>query len=198
MSAASDGLRTDVPVTLLYGDSERLKQRVVAKLAQGWLGEEQDEYARVTVDAGEEGIEGVIAELSSGSLLAPRRLVTVRDVATLSARKLKERRNEQELLAEALGSPPPGMMVVLLALRVVRDRRRSGPPVGKRLQKAVREHGQMLELSAPRGDALRSWLQREMDEKTGRPNWRQLLLFLDIGGSGGFNQLGVGGCQVAR
>lgn len=36
------------------------------------------------------------------------------------------------------------------------------------------------------------WLQGEMEEMTGRPNWRQLLLFFAIGVYGGFIQAGVG------
>jgi len=162
--ATTEGLRTDVPVTLLYGDSERFKQRVVAKLAEGWLGDADDEFARVTVDADEAGVEGVLAELASGSLLAPRRLVIVRDVATLSARKLKDRPNEQEQLAEALEGLAPGVAVVLVARRVRSERKQYGPPVGKRLQKTVTERGQMLELSTPKGNALAPFLQREMQK----------------------------------
>jgi len=163
----TEGLRTDVPVTLLYGDSERLKQRVLAKLAEGWLEDADDEFARVTVDAAEVGIEGVLAELASGSLLAPQRLIIVRDVATLSARKLKGRPNEQERLAEALEHLPPGVAVVLVARRVRSERKRYGPPVGKRLQRTATERGQMLELSTPKGDALSRFLQREM-QKSGK------------------------------
>ena len=36
------------------------------------------------------------------------------------------------------------------------------------------------------------WLQGEMEEMTGWPNWRQLLLFFAIGVYGGFIQVGVG------
>jgi len=36
------------------------------------------------------------------------------------------------------------------------------------------------------------WLQGEMEEMTGQPNWKQLLLFFAIGVYGGFIQVGVG------
>ena len=36
------------------------------------------------------------------------------------------------------------------------------------------------------------WLQGEMEEMAGRPNWWQLLLFFAIGAYGGFIQVGVG------
>jgi len=157
-------LRTDVPVTLLYGDAERFKQRVLAKLAAGWVGEDADEFGRVTVNADEVGIEGVVAELSSGSLLSPRRLVVIRDVGVLSARKLKDRPNEQERLAQALENLAPGLAVALVARRVKSERRQTGPPVGKRLLETVKQRGQVLELSTPRGEALATFLQREMQK----------------------------------
>jgi len=156
-------LRTDVPVTLLYGDAERFKQRVVSKLADAWLGEAADEYSRAIVHTDEVGIQGVLAELAAGSLLSPKRLVVVQNVAALSARKLKGALNEQEQLARALEKLGPGVAVVLVARRVESDRKRWGPPVGKVLLKAVRERGQVLELSTPKDEALTGWIQREME-----------------------------------
>lgn len=162
MRGGSGQLRTDVAVTLLYGDADRLKQRVVSKLAEAWLGDADREFALATVDAGDAGLQGVLAELSAGSLLSPKRLVVVRDVATLSARRQKDSPSEQEQLAQALAKLPPGVAVVLVAGRSDGDRRRRGAPVGKALERAVRERGQVLEVSTPPEGRLRGWLQREM------------------------------------
>lgn len=160
MSGLPDRLRTDVQITLVQGNVDRLKQEAVRTLAAAWLGEEL-QYGLSTVDAGEVGLGGVLAELSSGSLIAGRRLVVVRDLTSLSKR-------EQQELARALGSLPPDTAVVLWVAKEQWDGRSRGAELSgsgalsEPLNRLVQTTGQVLSICAPPLRQLPGWVMAQM------------------------------------
>lgn len=152
-------LRTDAPLTLLWGEADVLKGRATRRLIEGWLAEDEREYGLVRVDGGEDGLDGIVSELSAGSLMAPRRMLVVREVTALT-------NAGQRRLAERLDPLQPGLAVVLVAARQP-DRRGSRPPVAADLRRAVEAAGQVVELSPPPERALPGWVGQEM-ERLGR------------------------------
>ncbi|HUS81323.1 MAG TPA: hypothetical protein VM283_08660, partial [Armatimonadota bacterium] len=92
-------LKTDVQISIIEGPSDVLKQETTRALAEGWLGDDL-EFGLSILDARSDGLQAVLAGLASGSLMAARRLVVVRDVTALPA-------EDQERLARALGALDP-------------------------------------------------------------------------------------------
>lgn len=154
MSSRQAQLNTDLPLTLLYGDADVLKRRAIERLAEAWLEDADREFALVRLDATEEGLQGIAGELAAGSLMAPRRMVVVRDIAGLSS-------DDQQALAERLEPLQPGLAVVLVAEKQP-DGWHRGVPVAAALRRAVESSGQIVELSAPHPNALPGWAASEM------------------------------------
>ena len=151
----SPDLRTDVPFTLLWGDADVLKDRALAQLIDGVLDESEREYGLIRLDAGEAGLDGVLAEMQSGSLMAPRRVLVVREITELTNARQKK-------LAERL-TPQPGLMVVMIASRQASERSYGRAPVAADLRRAVEANGQIVQLRAPRERDLPGWAVQEMD-----------------------------------
>ncbi|MGC9319373.1 MAG: DNA polymerase III subunit delta [Armatimonadota bacterium] len=154
---------------MLYGDADVLKQRAVEQLAQAWLEEGDREFGLVRLDATEKGLDGITAELAAGSLMAPRRMVVVRDIAALT-------NDEQQALAGRLEPLQPGLAVVLVAQKQPDDWRR-GVPVAAALRRAVQGSGQIVRCNAPGPDALPGWAASEMQrlDKRIRPDAARVL-----------------------
>lgn len=155
MSPPAQPLRTDAPVTLLYGDADLLLQRAVREIIEGALEESEREYGLIRVNADEAGLSGVIAEMQSGSLMAPRRVVVVREVTALS-------NSEQKALAPRIAEPQQGLSMVLVAAKPPEQQRRFGVPVAADLKRAIEAAGQIVQLNAPREGALPGWAVGEM------------------------------------
>ncbi len=151
MSASAAELRTDVPLALLYGDAEVLKERAVQALVEDRLDESEREYGLIRLDANETAVEGIVAELNSGSLMAPRRVIVVRDITALH-------NLQQRALARHLGQIPPGLALVLVAAKQ-EGGHSWGPPVAAELRRAVEGQGQVLELRPPA--SLPGWAASE-------------------------------------
>ncbi len=156
MSRRGPQLNTDVPLTLLYGNAEVLKERVVEQIARAWLDESEREFGLIRVHADEAGLDGIVSELQSGSLLAPRRLVVVGTIDSLL-------NLAQRALAPKLANLQPGLAVVLVAARQ-EDSRRRGAPVAADLRKAVQAQGQVVEVRVPGPRDLPGWAASEMQE----------------------------------
>ena len=159
MSQEDQGLRTDVQITLIEGDADTFKLAAVRRLAEGWLGDEL-EYGLARVDAREAGLEGVIAELSSGSLMASKRLVVVRDITALSA-------GDQKAVAAVVKELPPDVAVALVARKPPPDSRGDGPKLSQTLRNLARKNGQALKISGPGPKGLVRWVTAQ-SERVGK------------------------------
>jgi DNA polymerase-3 subunit delta len=143
------------PLTLLWGDADVLKERALAQLVDAALDEGEREYGLIRLDADEDGLDGVVAEMQSGSLMAPRRLLVVREITALT--------NAQQKKLAARLTPQPGLMVVMLASREASERSYGKAPVAADLRRAIEGNGQILQFRAPRERELPGWAVQEMD-----------------------------------
>ncbi len=159
MRQEDGSLRTDVQITLIEGDADSYKLQATQKVAAGWLGEEL-EYGLVQVDARDVGLAGVLAELGSGSLMATRRMVVVRDVTSMSA-------NDQKSLAATLKELPAEVAVTLVARKPPEDSRRDGPKLSQTLRNLAKKSGQALKISGPGAKGLDRWAAAQA-EKLGK------------------------------
>lgn len=174
MNHVPEGLRTDAQVTLVEGNADSFKQETVRALAAGWLGEEL-EYGLTRVDAREAELSGVIAELSSGSLMASRRLVVVRDITGLTA-------VEQRELAKVIKSLPPETAVALVAAKKGWEPKRGTPGLSKSLVKLAGEQGQTLTVSGPPPKRLPVWVSQEMQDRGKRIDAQAARLLVETTG----------------
>lgn len=151
----SPDLRNDVPFTLLWGDADVLKDRALAQLVDEVLDESEREYGLIRLDADEAGLDGVLAEMQSGSLMAPRRLLVVREITELT-------NAQQKKLAERL-VPQPGLMMVMIASKEASERSYGKAPVAADLRRAIEGNGQIVQFRTPRERDLPGWAVQEMD-----------------------------------
>ena len=174
MSQEDKGLRTDVQITLIEGDVDTFKLVAVRRLAEGWLGDEL-EYGLTRVDAREVGVEGVIAELSSGSLMASKRLVVVRDITALSA-------GDQKAVAAVLKELPPDVAVALVVRKPPADSRSGGPKLSQTLRNLARKHGQALKISGPGSKGLVGWVAQQAQRHDKRIDGRAAKTLVETAG----------------
>lgn len=151
----SPSLKTDAPLTLLWGDADVLKERALAELVNAVLDPSEREYGLIRLHADEAGLDGVVAELQSGSLMAPQRLVVVHHVSELT-------NAQQKKLATRL-SPQPGLTVVMIVSKDASERAYGKAPIAADLRRAIEAAGQIVQFSAPRERQLAAWAVREME-----------------------------------
>ena len=124
--APSDQLDAKCPLTLVHGPAASLRQRVIDPIAAENLPESEREWGLLVLDAPELGADSVAAQLAVGSLIAPTRVIVVRNVGKLPAAA-------QKTLAAALSSLSPGTTVVL-DVEDSGDYRSKGPRVAADLR----------------------------------------------------------------
>ncbi len=151
----SPNLKTDAPFTLLWGDADVLKDRALAEIINEALDPSEREYGLIRLDADEDGLDGIVAEMQSGSLMAPRRLLVVRDITELT-------NAQQKKLATRL-TPQPGLMVVMIASKKASESSYGRPPVAADLRRAIEANGQIQQFRAPKERDLPGWAVQEMD-----------------------------------
>ena len=151
----SPSLNTEVPFTLLWGNAQILKERALAELVGAVLDPSEREYGLIRLDADEAGLDGIVGELQSGSLMAPQRLVVVHDITGLT-------NAQQKKLAKRL-TPQPGLTVVMIASKEASERSYGKAPVAADLRRAIEAAGQIVQLSAPRERQLPGWAVQEME-----------------------------------
>lgn len=151
----SPDLRNDVPFTLLWGDANVLKDRALRQLVDSTLDESEREYGLIRLDADEVGLDGIVAEMQSGSLMAPRRVLVVRAITELT-------NSEQKKLAARL-TPQPGLMVVMIASKRASEQSYGRAPVAADLRRAIEAAGQIVQFRTPRERELPGWAVQEMD-----------------------------------
>lgn len=145
--------RADGPLALLWGDADELKRRALAQIVDARLEPDEREFGLIRIHADETGLDGIVSELRSGSLMAPERVVVVDNITALL-------NLQQRALAERLTQLQPGLTVVLIEAKQV-ERRGWGPSVAAALRKVVEAHGQIIACSPPRERALPGWVQEE-------------------------------------
>ncbi len=151
---ASNGLQLDTSaqVTLLYGNSEILKQRATNAIINARLKPEQQQDGVSVLAAGECAPNQLAAEVGSRSLLAAERIIVLKRIEELNA-------DGQRVLATALPRLPDTTSVVLTCAEAGKDK---GPKVVKELTEAVKEQGQVVHIIVPQKDTLLArWIATE-------------------------------------
>jgi DNA polymerase-3 subunit delta len=138
MRQAAPQIRTDVPVSLLYGDSLELRRRAAETILTAQLSSEERNLAVVRLWGREATAERLRQEAASLSLLTPQRVVIVEALEDIPSR-------EQDQIAVIARSLPPGFTLLLLAEAGERGR----SSVSQSLLTAVGEAGQVVNCSAP-------------------------------------------------
>ncbi len=167
MASYDSQLDTSAQVTLLYGDSEILKQRATNAIIDARLEPEQREEGLSSLVAGEHDPNQLAAELGSRSLLAAERIIVLKRVDDLNA-------DDQRLLAAALERLPDTNSVVMTCAEIGKGQK---PKVVKELAVAVKQRGQIAHIIAPEKGALSRWITAETERygKTITPQAVQLL-----------------------
>jgi len=164
------------PLMLVYGTAALMRQRVVDGIINRALPEAEREWGLSVIDAQEVGVDGILSQLGSGSLMADSRVIVVRGVEKLS-------NSAQKDLAASLGTPPPGTILIVDA-QSNRDYRRKGPPVAAALRKMFEEHGQITEASAPSDRELPAWVVDELAARGKKTSLPVARAFVEIVGGG--------------
>ncbi len=160
-------LDTSAQVTLLYGDSEILKQRATNVIIDARLTLEQREDGLSSVVASEYDPNQLAAELGSRSLLAAERTIVLKRVDDLNA-------DDQRVLAAALERLPDTTSVVLTCAQTSKGRK---PRVAKELAEAVKQAGQAVYVASPDRRDLHQWITAEA-ERCGKTITRQAVALL--------------------
>ncbi len=158
---------TSPQVTLLYGDSEILKQRATNAMIDTILTPEQREDGLSSLAAGEHDPNQLAAQLGSRSLLASERVFVLKRVDDLNA-------DDQRLLGAALERLPDTTSVVMTCAETGKGKK---PKVVKELAGVVKQQGQISYVIAPEKGALSRWITTETEQygKTITPQAVQLL-----------------------
>ncbi len=151
MASYDSQLDTSAQVTLLYGDSELLKQRATKVIVDARLTAEQRADGLLSLAAGEHDPKQLAAELGSHSLLASERVFVLKRVDDLNA-------DDQRLLAAALERLPDTTAVVMTCAETTKGRK---PKVVKELAEVAQRHGQVVHVTSPQENALSRWIIAE-------------------------------------
>jgi DNA polymerase-3 subunit delta len=151
MASYDSQLDTSAQVTLLYGDSEILKQRATNVIIDARLTPEQREDGLSSLAAGEHDPNQLAATLCSRSLLAAERVIVLKRVDDLNA-------DDQRVLAAALERLPDTTSVVMTCAETGKGKK---PKVVKELAAAAKQAGQAVHIASPRKRALPPWITAE-------------------------------------
>jgi DNA polymerase III subunit delta len=147
-------VKTNVALSLFYGDAEILRNQAAHQVINAWLDESDREYGLATLSGSDSDPGRVAAEINGVSLLSPRKVVLVQKTEAFS-------NSQQKALAGLLAKVPAGVAVVLLAAVDPDARGRSGPPVAADLRKVVEANGQTVAFMTPYERELPAWVSDE-------------------------------------
>ena len=164
-------VKTNVALSLFYGDAEILRNKAAHAVIDAWLPESDREYGLATLSGSDCDVNRIAAEINGVSLLSPRKVVLVQKTEAFS-------NSQQKALAGLLAKVPEGVAVVLMAAVDPDARGRSGPPVAADLRKVVEGGGQIVAFMTPYDRELPPWVCEEAGRlgKQMKPNVAQALV----------------------
>lgn len=146
---------------LIKGDDPALVAQALDRL----VGEIVEDRSELTVEdlPVDVSMPAIIDACQTGSLLASRRVVIVRDAGRFRAA-------EAEPLVDYLASPLPTTSLILLS---------GGGALPTRVTKAVKEHGHLIDASSPSGKGRQIWMAEQLKRAPVRLDRRAGELILD-------------------
>lgn len=139
---------------LLYGSETFLKEQAAAAIRKAVLGEGEEDSSAwnlAVLEGGSAALVDILDAARTLPMLAPRRLVLVRD-----AEKLRE--SDATPLKEYLKDPPPTSCILFVSGTGKPDLRRS-------IFRTLHEADASLEFEALKGRAVPSWIRERVREK---------------------------------
>ncbi len=152
------------PVYYLYGEDDFLREKARQKIEEALLLPEMWGFNREVFSARDSALGSLAVRAGTVPLLAPRRLLVITDVHTLSAA-------DHEPLVAYLQDPSPTTCLLLVGETL---------DLRTRLARLLQEKGVLLRFRPPVGRALREWIRQRVTEegKTATPEAVELLITL--------------------
>ncbi|MBM3502074.1 MAG: DNA polymerase III subunit delta, partial [Armatimonadetes bacterium] len=167
------GLDPQVQLTLIHGDAALLIEREARRFVDAVLPAEEQAYGLTVTDLEVTAVSEALGALYTGSLMAARRVLLMRNLQTVPAgsRKSKDAEEEgadeteeaaepskgkqsQKPLVDALESIPAGVSVVVTHTST---RERKGSAISAGLSRLVKAKGQSLQLMTPWERDMERW-----------------------------------------
>lgn len=190
-------LNPKVPLTLIQGDSSFLVDREARAFTESLLAPREQAYALTVADLSVTPVPDALGLLAIGSLMAPRRVILLRNLQAVAASSTGKTEGEssagapgealpkrrslsgggQKALAAVLADLPPNVFVILTH---VSTRERKGYAIGAALSRLLSEKGQTLRVMTPDDKELVRWAIREAEAegKNLEPRAAELLVSL--------------------
>lgn len=146
---AADATKGPLPVYVIFGADSFLRLESLQRILRDLLGDQPDAMALAEYDGPTANITTVLDELRTPSLLAPQRVVLVRDADDLLKSDPEAEITNRELLEKYLGAPTPTGVLIL----VCRTWQRT-----TRLYKLVEKIGRNIPCDPPKPQEVPAWL----------------------------------------
>ena len=177
--AKTDGLEAGLPVYVVFGKDEFLRSRRLGSLLRQLIGDADESMALSTLNGATTGVVDVLDECRTPSLLAPVRVVCVRDADQLFARDNEDGDNpppapslgggksrravvrqlsSRELMEKYLEAPCPSGVLVLEC---------KSWPKTTRLYKQIEKVGRNIDCEPPSGRDFDAWVRQLAREEFG-------------------------------
>jgi DNA polymerase III subunit delta len=134
-------------VYLIKGDDSSLISEALSSLVEQLLGDRAPDLALQDIPE-DSDLATVLDACQTPAFLSDRRVVVVRSAGRFRA-------DQVEPLITYLSSPMPTTSLILVA---------GGGAIATRLQKAIKEHGHVIDASSPSGKARQAWLTQRLKQ----------------------------------
>ncbi|QDV91968.1 DNA polymerase III subunit delta [Phycisphaerae bacterium RAS2] len=146
---AADASKGPLPVYVIFGADSFLRLEALQRILREVLGDEPDAMALAEYEGPSTTITTVLDELRTPSLLAPRRVVLVRDADDLLKSDPEAKITNRELMEKYLGAPTPTGILILVCRSWAKT---------TRLYKLVDKIGRNFACDPPKPQEIPTWL----------------------------------------
>lgn len=159
------------PVYLLYGKEDFLIRQVLKRLHAALIQEGIGEFNYEKLDGSVAAPARVVDSAGQLPVFADKRLVVVKPAPWFSAARGEERETGEAVLLKYIEDPAPSTCLVMVAGEKIDSR--------KKLVKAVKKTGQVVEFAALKGSELFRWIENAFRER-GKKADRAVMEYLSV------------------
>jgi len=150
-----------LPVYLLYGEEDRLKEQAVDALATRVVEPDFVEFDREKMNAESANAQAILSAVGQAPFGSERRLVIVNGVELWRERG---KQAEADKLAEGL-SRLSGACCLVLVVKAGDEEGRRKTAVSAKLDAAVKKAGMLVSFPALKGDSLAKWVEERVRQE---------------------------------